>query len=140
MSETQKKIKPVFTWAYADVYKQTLWISLGQSDRQLKNSLIKYGRNITPELAEEIAKDTTQRSSKHHGIFATSLGIKILRVYLPPDMTDPNFHGILAHEVLHASIDILRERGMDLCEESEEAYTYLHDFFITDIYRALVNK
>jgi hypothetical protein len=140
MSNVQKKIKPVFAWACAEIYKQNLWISIGQSDKQFYNSLMKNVMNLSKEEAQEVVLEMKQRTSRHHGLFMGSQGLHLIRLYIPADMNNPSFHGVLAHEVLHATCHLLRERGMELCEESEEAYTYLNDFFITKIYSALVKK
>lgn len=133
-----KKSNPLFTWVRADVYKQTLWFSIGQTDQQLKKSLLKEVMNITKTQVDSIVDYTSRESSMHMGRFSVAEGLHIIRLYDLPNVNDPYFHGILAHEVLHATFHILGYRGVELSDESEEAYTYLQDYFITEIYRTLL--
>lgn len=40
--------------------------------------------------------------------------------------------GFIAHELGHASFAILRDVGIVLNKDSEEAYTYLHEYLLTE--------
>lgn len=46
-------------------------------------------------------------------------------------------HGIIAHEALHATFFILSSRGLKYSQKSEEAYTYLIQFIIDQIYKLI---
>jgi|SRR5262245_20874147 len=49
-------------------------------------------------------------------------------------------YGILAHEVLHATLQELRHRGLTDSRDSEEAYCYLFGYFYTEILKQLPRK
>lgn len=127
-----------FTWATADVYKQTLFLSIGQSDKQLKKSLLKSIPALQEKEADDVVEYVKCKHSRHHGIFAVAQGLHLIRIFTEGDINDPFFHGILAHEVLHATFELLGGRGLEHCSESEEAYTYLHDFYITNLYKNIL--
>jgi len=46
---------------------------------------------------------------------------------------------IISHECLHLTFKILNHRGVELCHESEEAYTYLHQFLFNEVAHWLLN-
>jgi hypothetical protein len=132
-----KKLKG-FTWATAGIYKQTLFVSIGQTDRQLKTALLKNIPNLQEKEAEDVVNYVQRKHEQHNGIFAVVQGLHIIRMFDEADFFDPYFHGIFSHEVLHATFELLRARGLELSVESEEAYTYLHDYYITEIYKNLI--
>lgn len=41
--------------------------------------------------------------------------------------------GILSHELLHFTSYVLNTRGLPLVRESEEAYTYFHQYFLEKV-------
>lgn len=43
----------------------------------------------------------------------------------------------VVHESLHLTAHVLRKAGLSLCEDSEEAYTYLHGYIVTEILRKI---
>lgn len=47
---------------------------------------------------------------------------------------------VLAHEVLHMIFDMLESKGLSLCDESEEAYTYSFEFWLTLVLSKLTTK
>ncbi len=53
---------------------------------------------------------------------------------------DPEAHGILAHEIMHATFAILRRSGMKFSQKSEEAYTYLAEWITEKIYRKILKQ
>lgn len=62
-------------------------------------------------------------------------------VYFPvkPRMSSPDDVGQVVHEMLHAASRILRRKGVELCDESEEAFTYLNEFLVRDFFEQLKN-
>jgi len=46
-------------------------------------------------------------------------------------------HGVIAHELLHTTFDILRNAGVKYSEKSEEAFSYLHGYLVDEAYRGL---
>lgn len=132
-----KKLKG-FTWATAEIYKQSLFLSIGESDKQLKKSLLKHVSTFQEKDADEVVDYTRRKHDRHNGIFAVCQGLHIIRLYDEQDLLDPHFHGILAHEILHATFELLTSRGLVHSHSSEEAFTYLHDFYTTELYTRLL--
>jgi hypothetical protein len=67
------------------------------------------------------------------GVFvsATHEGRDIGIVGFPHKFTGtPHEYAMLAHECLHATIEMLGSRGLKLKDASEEAYTYYMDYLI----------
>lgn len=137
LAKLTKKLKG-FTWATADIYKQTLFVSIGQTDKQLKTALLKNIPNLQEKEADDVVGYIQRKHERHNGIFAVVQGLHIIRMFDEADFFNPYFHGIFSHEVLHATFELLRARGLELSGESEEAYTYLHDYYITEIYKNLI--
>ena len=46
-------------------------------------------------------------------------------------------NGCIAHEIFHAASMLLRSRGIELSEESEEAYAYLIDWMTSIVYKII---
>lgn len=136
-AKPKKKIKG-FTWATADIYKQSLFLSIGQTDKQLKNSLLKYITSFQEKEANDVVDYLKRKHDRHNGLFAVVEGIHIIRMYEEADYFDHNFHGILAHEILHATFELLTARGLVYSETSEEAFTYLHDFYTSNLYKNIL--
>ena len=132
-----KKIKG-FTWTTAEIYKQSLFLSVGQTDKQLKNSLLKHVPNFKENEADDVVNYVKRKHSRHNGIFAVCQGLHIIRMFEEADFFDPGFHGILSHEILHATIELLTARGLTLSNDSEEAFTYLQDYYTTELYKNLL--
>lgn len=132
-----KKLKG-FTWATAEIYKQSLFLSIGESDKQLKKSLLKHVPQLQEDEVDEVVDYTRRKHDRHQGIFAVSQGLHIIRLYDEQDFMNPYFHGILAHEILHATFELLTSRGLVHSQTSEEAFTYLQDFYITELYKRLL--
>lgn len=54
---------------------------------------------------------------------------------------DTNYsHSILAHECLHATHAILKDVGMNLTDDTVEAYCYLHDSLVRRCLNAIKKK
>ena len=53
---------------------------------------------------------------------------------------DANRLPVLAHEVLHMIFDMLESKGLSLCDESEEAYTYSFEFWLALVLSKLTTK
>jgi hypothetical protein len=43
--------------------------------------------------------------------------------------------GVIAHEVFHLSVMILRKRGIMFCDENEETFAHLIDWLTNEVYR-----
>lgn len=57
-------------------------------------------------------------------------------VYFPtiPKNTDPQDLGSVTHEMLHVTNRILRQKRVTLCHESEEAFTYLTEYLVRELW------
>lgn len=103
-----------------DIYPFIVSISIKQSDKQLFKSLdkvkIKY------------------EGFKHHfdlenyEAICTATKDKDLVIRLREKPTSGYDYGTLSHEILHATIQIMKWVGMELSDSSEEAYTYLQGY------------
>lgn len=60
-----------------------------------------------------------------------------LILYMPNEPEDIDGLVTLNHEILHCTIALLRRVGMSLSFDSEEAYTYLHEYITRMIYSKL---
>lgn len=47
---------------------------------------------------------------------------------------------LIMHEILHMVFDLLDSKGIQLCKESEEAYTYCFEFWVKTILSKLTTK
>ena len=48
--------------------------------------------------------------------------------------------GIILHETLHLTNNILYRRGLKLTPETDEAYCYLHQWLFREVYAAILGK
>jgi hypothetical protein len=136
-TKPKKKIKG-FTWVTADIYKQSLFLSVGQTDMQLKNSLLKHVDPFQEKEANDVVDYLKRKHDRHNGLFAVVQGLHIIRIYEEADYFDHHFHGVLAHEILHATFELLTARGVTYSEDSEEAFTYLHDYYTSNLYKNIL--
>jgi len=84
-----------------------------------------------PEACKAISKDflILAQPSSANGGFMMELSKEDSVVYLVwVSSLNKKDLGYLVHEMLHASIAILRNAGLSLGPKSEEAYTYLTEF------------
>lgn len=61
-------------------------------------------------------------------------------IWLPSFKNTPLDIGILGHELLHYTIRTLSNKGIRMCPESEEAYTYLFDTTLSTCLKVLLKK
>lgn len=78
---------------------------------------------IKKYLKKKADYDATEIIKKSAG-FYVAIGEPIHEYYIVITKYADNWIGTLVHECLHATSKVLRERGIDLTEETEEAYTY----------------
>lgn len=52
----------------------------------------------------------------------------------------PKHYGILAHEAFHATHQILKERGVRLTDDSDEAFTYLLESIVDRCLQIMMNE
>lgn len=107
------------------VYPFDLMFSFGQTDDELKVSLKRYGIKWQDILkldcpAMYIRLDRNQ---------------PVIRMgNYPITVTD---YGVLQHEIFHAVDQILRYVGINLTNDSDEAYAYLIEYITREIYKKI---
>jgi hypothetical protein len=110
------------------VWNIDFYCSVGQTDKEFEKSLKKVVSNSAPvhwempdRCAAKVILDT------HGDPFCIRLR-----------STKSVFNkGSVTHEVVHAVSRILRNRGVVLCDESEEAFTFLAGYITREIYKRI---
>jgi len=46
--------------------------------------------------------------------------------------------GVLNHEMVHCAYSILKDRGIDINDETEEVLAYYHTYLLTEAYKKLI--
>jgi hypothetical protein len=61
-------------------------------------------------------------------------------IYFPrrPDPKKPVVVGVIAHEILHVTICILRRAEVRLTDASEEAFSYLHGYLMQEFWKKVL--
>lgn len=119
---------------YCELYDFTLYVCIGKPDAAMRTYLKpieKYGYNHDVYVCNE---------SGFTGSFETFLRGTTGLLWVGRAITDPEAHGILAHEIMHATFAILRRSGMKFSQKSEEAYTYLAEWITEKIYRKILKQ
>lgn len=122
-------------WKYirSDTYRRGITIFIGNSEEYvdfLKNSSYKDDEELI-----ERATNIRNRNALACCYNDNNEGQSI--IYLPFFPSTPARIACLGHEILHAVFHILDWCGVKYSEESEEAFTYLYEFFLN---RALTEK
>jgi hypothetical protein len=107
------------------LYPFDLMVSCGQTDDQLKASLKKYGI----EWQDSLILDCPA----HYVRLAKNQPVIRMANY-PITVTD---YGVLQHEIFHAVDQILRYVGINLSDDSDEAYAYLIEYITREMYKKL---
>lgn len=122
-------MKPIHL--YIETYKKAVSIYAG-SRKQFIKALQKYHGKATAKEIKEICKD----EPPYEGItFSVSGEVgTIIHITKPP--TTPETIAVLIHEISHATNRILRDAGISLTAETEEAYTYLLEHLTREALKA----
>lgn len=108
------------------IYEVRLIVSIGQSDKKFLSSLKKEKYKCKKEClisdAEAYFIPFTEAS---------------MLIRLKEGLRGPEDYGFLVHECLHATIYILARAGFKMTRSSEEAYTYLQEYIITEILKQM---
>lgn len=108
-----------------DIYKRDIQVFLGSHEEFVKYAN-KYIKN--DGLLDVINNGYQGAADFYYG----SLGESIIRLDKLP--TTPKEIGIAGHEALHATMHILDYCGVKYTpEEGNEAFTYLHEWILTNI-------
>lgn len=120
------------------IYNAVIRVTYGDDLKFLKNStkdqpeVLKTTMKKIRQQLEELFKEKGKSGAfycRHE-----EENIRYLHFFEAPDV--PTLLSRFCHESLHATTCLLKDRGMMLTDESEEAYTYLQQY----IFEELVNK
>lgn len=120
-----------------DLYNAAVFLSVNQSDADLRKRLIKTGLSADKvddglmNAAKQVGETNTGRM-----IYNYRLGVVIIRIY-STEINTPYGMNVLAHEIFHAVYSLLDDRGLKLTSESEEAFSYLTGYLMQKCYEII---
>lgn len=86
------------------------------------------------KISSKLHKYNKEHSFKgYSGLTFVDVSEDICHIVLKCDAT----LNIVSHECFHATCGILRQRGIELTEYSEEAFAYLHGFIVEKVWNEL---
>lgn len=109
------------------IYPFEAMVSLGESDEEVNNSLIKWGID-----KKEAIIDSYLAAGQ---AFMFEQGQTLIRLKVYPT-TYKNL-ATLQHEILHAVSYLMTRIGIKFSDDSEEAYTYMVQYITEKIYEKL---
>lgn len=110
-----------------ELYFADLYISINQSDRKFRNCLL---RSIPKEDALSISKLSNGEADAWFLNSGNNYAIRFLN-YTDGDIS------LVSHEIFHATLQILKDRGIRICSKSEEAYAYLNGLLMQKFYELI---
>ena len=111
------------------VYPFDVMVSIGESDEEVRKQLENRGINVSQT-------DFTHSSQQSGRTAIFSENVVLLRIY--NSQKSAMWHGVLAHEIFHASEFVLERIGMRLTLDSDEAYAYLIGYLTEKIYEKIL--
>lgn len=131
--------RPCTILLYNETYDQQFFICLGttyeQAQKKWQETLLK-SKFLTPAERKEVEameiEISRPRTNARTMFFAK---INFPCIWFPKRAPTPD---IVAHECLHLTHWLLKEKGLRLTDDSEEAYTYLLQWFVKEIYREIL--
>ena len=123
-------------WKYIknDTYRRGITIFIGSEENFIKFLETSSYKN-DKDLIEEV-KDHQNNSNADATCYYDSTDGQCI-IHLSNYPSTPTSIATLGHELLHAVFFLLKYCGIKYSDESEEAFTYLHEFFIN---KALTEK
>lgn len=119
--------KSLFKILSLQIYPFDVAISINQTDEEFKKEMQKFKINI-----EDVIFDLDQNKNCRGRTLMLIPSLKIvLRLNFWPDT--PTKIALLVHEVWHVTDYILREIGIKLSDDSDEAYAYLIQYITEQI-------
>ena len=108
-------------------------ISIGETDKEFIDNLVEQdGLLITSDIAEYL-QDVDPISAAN--TFHTNGGHTIIKINTCLETAED--YGYLHHEIFHAVDMVTRRIGIELVEQSCEAYAYMHQHLTNEIYKLL---
>lgn len=80
---------------------------------------------LEEDESEELLRDYPKGNERGR-YFMTNSGLSV--VWIRQGQSPQVTYSTIVHEVVHASVAILKKIGISLCSKSEEAYTYLIEY------------
>nr|DAK81856.1 MAG TPA: PolyVal Metallopeptidase superfamily domain [Caudoviricetes sp.] len=80
---------------------------------------------LEEDESEELLRDHPKGNERGR-YFMTNSGLSV--VWIRQGQSPQVTYSTIVHEVVHASVAILKKIGVSLCSESEEVYTYLIEY------------
>lgn len=114
------------------VYPFDIMFSFGETD-ELLNKALKKSRVPLDDIKEVI--DYTNKRTKLASFQITEKGWSLIRLKNFPKTTKD--YSILQHEIFHAVYHILKRIGINLCDDSDEAFSYLTEYITREVYEKL---
>lgn len=122
-------MKPIHI--YIETYKRAVIICAGSYKKFIKTVRKTYGK----ANAKEIERLYHYKPSYAGRTYFTVDGLGIV-IHLEKPPRTPTAIAVMVHELSHATNEILRNAGMPLTEDSEEAYTYLLEHLTREALKA----
>lgn len=122
-----RRQKPVFATFEAEPYDTFVSVVCGASDAQTKKYIIGQDCECDAEDIEQL--DVSVDEAATHSVETYQIVVRFRK--RTPDIDT------ISHESLHVVARILRDAGIELCEETEEAYAYLQGKVTLKIWNAV---
>lgn len=109
------------------IFPYDIMVSAGQSDKELKKELKKYGLRL--------GKHGRLNKVNNMGKFLwyPEVNAGLIRMREIPETAQ--MHGSLSHEIFHAVDFVLRYAGIKLTDASDETYAYAIGYLTQEIYK-----
>lgn len=107
-----------------DAFKTGICFYICNDETKIKNYVIKYYGKEFWEEHGVTANNYKGRTFWMRGYYP----IIVLKQYA----RTPETIGILVHEIMHAVFAMLILKGIKLCDESEETFTYITEYFVSE--------
>lgn len=123
MINDKKKVTSKIIEIRLPIYKDVLYVDVYTPDDKLFEFLNKEGIELTQEDKEIL----TDRNCGARCFYYPEKQYGVIRVMQKTETT-AKLISYIVHELLHYVAIMLRERGFELTQASEEAYTYLLEY------------
>lgn len=135
----KKKTKKQKEWndkkhflVHVDVYNVDIVFCSGMNESEIKTTLKKVaGKNY--DQFNETFLDHWDKGKQNVGRMCHFMGGFVIMMKPKECKGFRMFVSVLVHELSHVTHYLLRDRGMELSQETEEAYTYLVEYLTRQI-------
>lgn len=129
----EDKLNQEFSFSIGtDIYRKTIFFIYGDYKKGNKvwNETVS---NVKEEYVKKMKKvlKSAKTVEPFRGVYLNDDPVRV--IWIKPLDSMSEFMGVLVHEAMHATADILRYVGMALTPPSEEAYTYLLQHIVNTV-------